>query len=285
MAIEQGGRAMTNGRFFAGLGKAVMLLVFTAFVMGPILATVLGGFKSAGDLRTNPLGLPTAWETQFYSDLISDPKFWSYLWSSLVISMTAVVLTLIVAAAAAYVFAQIRFFGGRFLQAYLLLGLVFPFATAILPLFITVRNLGLLDTHWAVILPQSAFGLSLAILLFKTFFDQLPKELFEAAYVEGCGYIRFFWRFTLPLSTPILATVGVFVFVQSWNNFLLPLIVLNSREIYTWPLGMMQFRGEHLVEWNKTLAFISLTLVPAIVFFLAAQRYIVAGLTGGAVKG
>ena len=276
---------MTTGRFFAGLGKAVLLLVFTAFVMGPIAATVLGGFKSAGDLRTNPLGLPAAWGTQVYTDLISDPKFWSYLWSSLVISVTAVVLTLIVAAAAAYVFAQIRFFGGRFLQAYLLLGLVFPFATAILPLFITVRNLGLLDTHWAVILPQSAFGLSLAILLFKTFFDQLPKELFEAAYVEGCGYIRFFWRFTLPLSTPILATVGVFVFVQSWNNFLLPLIVLNSREIYTWPLGMMQFRGEHLVEWNKTLAFISLTLVPAIVFFLAAQRYIVAGLTGGAVKG
>lgn len=276
---------MTNGRFLAGLGKAIMLLVFTAFVMGPIIATVLGGFKSAGDLRNNPLGLPAAWETQFYTDLIRDPKFWLYLWNSLVISVTAVVLTLIVAAAAAYVFAQMRFFGGRFLQAYLLLGLVFPFATAILPLFITVRNLGLLDTRWAVILPQSAFGLSLAILLFKTFFDQLPKELFEAAYVEGCGYIRFFWRFTLPLSTPILATVGVFVFVQSWNNFLLPLIVLNSREVYTWPLGMMQFRGEHLVEWNRTLAFISLTLVPAIVFFLAAQRYIVAGLTGGAVKG
>lgn len=276
---------MTNGRFFAALGKAVMLLVFTAFVMGPIIATVLGGFKSAGDLRTNPLGLPATWETRFYTDLIRDPSFWSYLWNSLLISATAVVLTLIVAAAAAYVFAQIRFFGSKFLQSYMLLGLVFPFATAILPLFITVRNLGLLDTRWAVILPQSAFGLSLAILLFKTFFDQLPRELFEAAYVEGCGYIRFFWRFTLPLSTPILATVGVFVFVQSWNNFLLPLIVLNSREVYTWPLGMMQFRGEHLVEWNRTLAFISLTLVPAIVFFLAAQRYIVAGLTGGAVKG
>jgi len=276
---------MTNGRFFAGLGKAVMLLVFTAFVLGPIIATVLGGFKSAGDLRTNPFGLPAVWETQFYADLIRDPKFWAYLWNSLVISGAAVVLTLIVAAAAAYVFAQIRFFGDRFLLSYMLLGLVFPFATAILPLFITVRNLGLLDTRWAVILPQSAFGLSLAILLFKTFFDQLPKELFEAAYVEGCGYFRFFWRFTLPLSTPILATVGVFVFVQSWNNFLLPLIVLNSREVYTWPLGMMQFHGENLIEWNRTLAFISLTLVPAIVFFLAAQRYIVAGLTGGAVKG
>ncbi len=276
---------MKTGHFLAALGKVLLLLVFSAFVLGPILATVLGGFKSAGDLRTNPFGLPVVWETQFYSDLITDPAFWSYLGNSLVISVAAVLLTLIVAAAAAYVFAQMRFFGSRYIQSYLLLGLVFPFATAILPLFITVRDLGLLDTYWAVILPQTAFGLSLASLLFKTFFDQLPKELFEAAYVEGCGYIRFFWQFTLPLSTPILATVGVFVFVQSWNNFLLPLIVLNSRDVFTWPLGMMQFRGEFLVEWNRTLAFISLTLVPAIVFFLAAQRYIVAGLTGGAVKG
>lgn len=276
---------MTRSNFLLGLAKVIVLLLCAGFVLGPIIATVLGGFKSTGDLRTNPLGLPKVWETQFYLDLITDPAFWRYMGNSLVISLAAVGLTLIVAAAAAYVFAQIRFFGSRFLLSYLLLGLVFPFATAILPLFITVRDLGLLDTYWAVILPQAAFGLSLAILLFKTFFDQLPRELFEAAYVEGCGYIRFFWRFTLPLSTPILATVGVFVFVQSWNNFLLPLIVLNSREVFTWPLGMMQFRGEYLTEWNRTLAFISLTLVPAIVFFLAAQRYIVAGLTGGAVKG
>lgn len=276
---------MSGARLIAGVAKVTVLLVFAAFVLGPIIATVLGGFKASGDLRTNPFGLPAAWRGEFYADLVADPGFWRYMVNSLAISGAAVLLTLIVAAAAAYVFAQIRFFGSRFLMSYLLLGLVFPFATAILPLFITVRDLGLLDSYWAVILPQTAFGLSLAVLLFKTFFDQLPRELFEAAYVEGCGYTRFFWRFTLPLSTPILATVGVFVFVQSWNNFLLPLIVLNSREVFTWPLGMMQFRGEYLVEWNRTLAFISLTLVPAVVFFLAAQRYIVAGLTGGAVKG
>ena len=102
-------------------------------------------------------------------------------------------LTLLVGAAAAYVFAQIRFFGSRLLFSYLLLGLMFPFATAILPLFLKVRDLGILDTYWAVILPQTAFGLSLAILLFRTFFEQLPRELFEAAYVDGCGYVRFFF--------------------------------------------------------------------------------------------
>ncbi len=276
---------MKASTFFAGLGRATVLMLVTAFVLGPMLVTFLGGFKAAGELRTNPFGLPQVWQTEYFAAILNDAAFWRYLGNSLFISMMAVFLTLIVAGAAAYVFAQIRFFGAKWLQAYLFLGLVFPFATAILPLFIKVRDLGLLDSYWAVILPQTAFGLSLAILLFKTFFEQLPKELFEAAYVEGCGYIRFFWQFTLPLSTPILATVGTFVFVSSWNNFLLPLVVVNSRDLYTWPLGMMQFRGEYVVEWNRTLAFITLTILPSVAFFLAAQKYIVAGLTGGAVKG
>jgi raffinose/stachyose/melibiose transport system permease protein len=269
----------------AGLGKTALLTVASVFVLVPMMVTVLGGFKSNADLRENPFGLPRVWDFSYFSDILGQPGFWTYLGNSLVISLGTVALTIIVAGAAAYVFAQIRFFGSRMLQSYLLLGLVFPFATAILPLFIKVRDLGLLDTYWAVILPQTAFGTALAILLFKTFFEQLPREMFEAAYVEGCGYIRFFWQFTLPLSTPIIATVGTFVFVNSWNNFLLPLIVLNDRDLYTWPLGIMQFRGEYVTEWNRTLAFITLTIAPAIVFFLAAQKYIVAGLTGGAVKG
>jgi raffinose/stachyose/melibiose transport system permease protein len=186
---------------------------------------------------------------------------------------------------AAYVFAQIRFFGSGYLQSYLLLGLMFPFATAIVPLFLQVRDFGLLDNPLGVILPQTAFSMAFAIVLFRSFFKQLPKELFEAAYVDGCGYIGFFFRFTLPLSTPILATVGTFAFVQSWNNYLLPLIMLNERSRYTWPLGIMQFRGEFLVEWNMILAFVSLTIAPALIFFLLTQKYIVAGLTRGSVKG
>jgi raffinose/stachyose/melibiose transport system permease protein len=275
---------MTYARLVPQLARLAILLIVVTFVLGPLTIAVFGGFKTNGELLASPFGLPSHWNTEFYSALLNDPGFWKYLGNSLIISLSTVVLTLIVAAAAAYVFAQIRFFGSRMMMSYLLAGLVFPFATAILPLFIKVRDFGLLDSYWAVILPQTAFGLSLSILLFKTFFEQLPKELFEAAYVEGCGYIRFFWRFTLPLSTPILATVGVFAFVQSWNNFLLPLVVINSRDLFTWPLGMMQFRGEFLVEWNRVLAFITLTILPAVVFFVAAQKYIVAGLTGGAVK-
>jgi len=133
-------------------------------------------------------------------------------------------------------------------------------------------------------MPQTAFSLGFSVLLFKTFFDQLPRELFEAARIDGITYTGCFFRFTLPLSTPILGTDAVFVFVTSWNNNLLPLIMLNSSEQFPWTLGMMKYHGEFIVEWNRILAFVNLTLAPAVIFFLAAQCYIVAGLTGGAVK-
>jgi raffinose/stachyose/melibiose transport system permease protein len=267
------------------LSRAAALAIAAAFVILPLVATFLGGFKTIGELRSSPFGLPPVWHTEFYGEILHNPIFWTYLKSSLFVSLSAVVLTLLCASMAAYVFAHIRFFGSKMLLSYLLLGMMFPFATAILPLFIKIRDLGLLDSYLGVILPQTAFSMAFAIVLFKSFFEQLPRELFEAAYVDGCGYIRFFFQFTLPLSTPILATVGTFVFVQSWNNYLLPLVVINNREMFTWPLGIMQFRGEYIVEWNKILAFVSLTIFPAIVFFIAAQKYIVAGLTRGSVKG
>lgn len=267
------------------LTKAAVLSLVAALVIVPLLATLFGGFKTVGELRTSPFNLPVAWHLDFYGRILGDPAFWTFLKNSLVISVSSVLLTLLCASMAAYVFAQISFFGSGYLQSYLLLGMMFPFATAIVPLFFQVRDFGLLDSPLGVILPQTAFSMAFAIVLFRSFFRQLPKELFEAAYADGCGYIGFYFRFTLPLSTPILATVGTFAFVQSWNNYLLPLIILNDKPRYTWPLGIMQFRGEFLVEWNMILAFVSLTIFPAIVFFLITQKYIVAGLTRGSVKG
>ena len=267
------------------LFRYATLMLVAGLVIVPLTATVLGGFKSLGELRVAPFGWPTVWRLEFYWEILSGPRLWELLRNSLVIAFFTVFLTLATAAMAGFVLAHIRFFGNRFLMGYFLIGLLFPAATAIIPLFIKVRDLGLLDTYWGVILPQVAFALGFSILLFRSFFRQIPHELFEAAFVDGCGYIRFFWFITVPLSRPILATVGIFALVQSWNNFLLPLVVLNSDGLFPWPLGIMQFRGEYSADWNKVLAFITLTIAPAIIFFLAAQRYIVAGLTGGAVKG
>jgi raffinose/stachyose/melibiose transport system permease protein len=276
---------MNRPGFFLALARAAVLSIVAALVIVPLIATFLGGFKSVGELRASPFGLPPVWRVETYTDILGGSVFWGYIQNSLIISFSAVFLTLMLASMAAYIFAQIHFFGSKYIQAYLLLGLMFPFATAIVPLFLQIRNFALLDNPLGVILPQTAFSMAFAIVLLRSFFQQLPKELFEAAYVDGCGYIGFFFRFTLPLSTPILATVGTFVFVQSWNNYLLPLVVINDSAGYTWPLGIMRYRGEFMVEWNRILAFVSLTILPALIFFTFTQKYIVAGLTRGSVKG
>jgi raffinose/stachyose/melibiose transport system permease protein len=267
------------------LPRLLVLLLVAAIVIVPLLATAIGGFKELGELRTNPFGLPRAWQWQNYAGIIGSLRYWQILGNSLFIATMTVTLTLAVAAPAAFAFAHLHFFGSRFLFNYLILGLTFPFATAILPLFIKVRDLGLLDTHWGVILPQVAFSQAVSILLMRNAFRQLPGELLDSALVDGCGYIRFFLWVTLPLSRPILATVAVISFIASWNNFLLPLVVLNTQTKYPWTLGLMEYQGEFIVEWQLILAFITLTILPAIIAFVLAQKYIVSGLMAGAVKG
>jgi raffinose/stachyose/melibiose transport system permease protein len=154
-----------------------------------------------------------------------------------------------------------------------------------MPLFILVRDLGLLDRLIGVVLPQSAFGLALSIVLLRGFFKQLPADLWNAALIDGCSHGRFLWHVVLPLSRPILATVAVIVMMTSWNSYLLPLTLLNSSQSYPWTIAITEFASEYSTAWELTLAFIALTLIPAVLFFLLAQRQLIAGLTGGALKG
>jgi raffinose/stachyose/melibiose transport system permease protein len=267
------------------LPRYLVLLLVAGLVLVPIAATVLGGFKDLGELRTNPFGLPRTWHFENYWGILSSGRYWQMIFNSLVIASFTTALVLVAAGLAAFVFAHLRFAGDRYLLNYFLIGLLFPAATAILPLFIKVRDLGLLDTYAGVVLPAAAFSLGAAILLFRNFFKQLPGELLDSALIDGATYLQFFARVVLPLSRPILATVGVISFVQAWNNYLLPLILLNSDAKYPWPLGIMVYQGEFGTEWHLVLAFVTLTIAPAVIVFLAAQRFIVAGLTAGAVKG
>jgi raffinose/stachyose/melibiose transport system permease protein len=265
--------------------RLAVLVVVAAVVLLPLLATALGGLKDMGELRVNPIGLPRGWHWENYWAILSGPRYWQVLGNSLLIAGATVALTLVLSSMAAFAFAHLRFFGEEFLLSYLSLGLMFPAAAAILPLFIQVRALGLLDSYAGVVLPQAAFSLSMATLLLRNGFRQLPSELMDAARIDGCGYVRAFLYITLPLSRPILSTVGIISFVGSWNNYLVPLILLNTNSLYPWPLGLMDYQGQYSTAWQLVLAFITLTILPAIVIFVAAQRLMVAGLTAGAVKG
>jgi raffinose/stachyose/melibiose transport system permease protein len=158
-------------------------------------------------------------------------------------------------------------------------------AVAILPLFITIRQLGLLNSPLGVALPQAAFDLPLTIIILRPFFRSIPAELEDAAAIDGAGPFRFLWSIVLPMSRPALVTVAVLAIVKSWNAFLLPLVVLTDPVDWTLPLGVTNFSTQYSVDTARVLAFTTLSMLPMLVFYVFAERHIVSGLTTGAVKG
>jgi raffinose/stachyose/melibiose transport system permease protein len=192
---------------------------------------------------------------------------------------------LVVCSLAAFVFARIEFRGKDLAFNFLTLGLMFPITVAIMPVYLVIRQMHLVDTLMAVILVQIAFGVSGNTLILRGFFLSIPSELQDAASIDGCSSFDFFWRILLPLARPALAAVGALTMIVSWNDFLTPLVLLNSDKLWTLPLGTMQFQGQYSSDAALTAAFVTLSALPAIIFYLFAERQIVAGLTAGALKG
>ena len=260
-------------------------LVVAAAILVPVVYAILGGFRDTAQIATDPVGLPEPWVFSNYSEILGSGTFWRQLWNSTLIALVSTLLTVPLAAAAAFVFARLAFPGREVLYAVFTLGLLFPVAVAILPIFIMVRNLGLLDNPLGVALPQAAFGLPLTIVILRPFFASFPNELQDAAAIDGCGPLRFFWQILLPLSRPVLATVSILAIVGSWNAFLLPLVVLTDADTWTLPLGVTNYSTQYTADIARILAFATLSMAPALILYAFAERHIVAGLTGGAVKG
>ena len=272
-----------------GVVGYVVLLAVTAAIVLPILYAILGGFKTNGQLAANPVAiLPDPWVFTNYTDVLvgeNAPTFWGQLWNSIVIAAIAVGLTVFCASLAAFVFARIRFPGREAIYTLFVFGLLFPTAVAILPLYILVRDLGLSGSPLGVALPQAAFQLPLSIVILRPFFRSIPVELEDAARIDGCGQFGFFWRVLLPLSRPALATVSVLAVVATWNAFILPLVLLGDASQWTLPLGVMNFSTEYASDMARTLAYVVITIIPALLFYVFAERHIVGGLTAGSVKG
>jgi raffinose/stachyose/melibiose transport system permease protein len=251
----------------------------------PIVYAILGGFRDTGQLSSNPVALPDPWVFSNYSGILKSSTFWHQVWNSTLIALVSTALTVPIAAAAAFIFARFAFRGREVLYTIFTLGLLFPVAIAILPIFIMVRNLGLLDNPLGVALPQAAFGLPLTIIILRPFFNSIPSDLQDAAAIDGCGPLRFFVQILLPLSRPVLATVSVLAIVGSWNAFLLPLVVLTDSGGWTLPLGVTNYSQQYTTDTAKVLAFTTLSMVPALIFYAFAERQLIRGLTSGAVKG
>lgn len=276
-----GARPLRSGPVLQYLVASVVGLI----VLIPLFTAAINGFKSNADLLLHPFGVPRVWVWQNYTSVLQNGAFWRMLLNSVLVMAGTTAGVVALASMAAYVFARLQFPGRELLFNFFTLGLLFPIAVAILPLYITLRQANLVDTLWGIILPQVAFGIPGNILVLRGFFASIPRELDEAAAIDGCSSAGYFWRILLPLMRPALAAVAVLTMIASWNNFFLPLLVINSEQLYTLPLGIQQFQGQFGTDWGRVLAFVTLALIPTIGFYLLAERQIVAGLTAGAVKG
>jgi raffinose/stachyose/melibiose transport system permease protein len=265
--------------------RYVVLLTVTAVIVIPVAYAVLGGFRDAPQLAADPVGLPNPWVWTNYTDTLTSASFWVQLRNSAVVAGLSTVVVVLFAALAAFVLARREFPGREVAYTAFTLGLLFPATVAILPLLILVRDLGLLDNPLGLALPEAAFGLPLTIIILRPFFRSIPKELEDAAQIDGCGQMGFFFRILLPLSRPALVTVGVLAIVSSWNQYLLPLVMLSDAGNWTLPLGLTNFSTQYTTDTARILAYTTLALVPALGFYVVAERQLVGGLTAGSVKG
>ena len=188
------------------------------------------------------------------------------------------------ASMAAYVMSRYSFKGRELVYGLFTLGLLFPAAVAILPLFITLRQAHLLSNPLGVALPQAAFGLPIAIVIMRPFFRAIPQEIQDAAALDGCGPLRFYWSIMLPLSRPVLSTIAVITIVASWNSFLLPLLVLIDPNEHTIPIGVNNISSVYTTDYARVLAYTTLSMIPALLLYAIAERQIIGGLTAGAVR-
>jgi raffinose/stachyose/melibiose transport system permease protein len=265
--------------------RSAVLLGTSALIVIPVAYAVLGGFRDAPQLAADPVGLPNPWVWTNYADSLTSPSFWVQLRNSALVAGLSTVIVVLFAALAAFVIARRQFPGRELAYTVFTLGLLFPVTVAILPLLILVRSLGLLDNPLGLALPEAAFGLPLTIIILRPFFRSIPRELEDAAAIDGCGSVGFFFRILLPLARPALVTVAVLAIVSSWNQFLLPLVMLSHAENWTLPLGVTNFSTQYTTDTARILAYTTLALVPALAFYVVAERQLVGGLTAGSLKG
>ncbi|HEV8635298.1 MAG TPA: carbohydrate ABC transporter permease [Chloroflexota bacterium] len=279
------GTALRPAHLVGELVRYAFVTLFTAIVGYPVLWMVFHSFKSKFEMYSNAWGLPAQVYWENYVQAWRIARFGTYIFNSLIVSIGTVAVVLVVASLAAYAFSKFRFPGSRVSFYLFVFTLIVPHQVTIIPLYAVVVGLGLSNTYLALVLPYAAGGLPLSIFLLRAFFDSVPREIEEAARVDGCSDFAAFLRVVLPVSGPGLATVTILQFLGAWNEFLLALIFIRSPALRTIPLGLQAFFFEYAVEWGYLFAALSMATVPVVVVYVLMQRQFIQGLTAGAVKG
>lgn len=262
-----------------------VLLANAVLVLAPIVIMGLSAFKTTQEIFQRPLGLPEIWRLENFTRVWVEAHFALYFRNSVVVTVASIVIVLVFGAMAGYALGRFRFGGNDVLYLYFLSGLMLPIRLGIIPLFILMRNLHLLDSHWSLILTYAASGLPSAVFILTGFFRTLPSDLDSAARIDGAGEWMIFRRIMLPLVRPALVIVMIYNVIPIWNDFFFPLVFIQTDRLKTLPLGMTAFFGQYYTDWAVLFAGLTLAAVPVILLYVLLSQHFIRGLTAGAVKG
>lgn len=259
---------------------------------------IFGGYLKADDgtilydedgekipVERNMIGLPRNWRWINYSKALNTGNMGRYFLNSLVVSVLTILLTLLAAFMATYAMTRMVWKGRKMMNKFFMLGLTIPIHAALVPVFLILSRLKLLDTYTALIVPYAAFSLSMGILISIGFMGDIPYDLDEAAFLDGCNEWGTFGRVILPLMMPATATVGIYTFLQCWNELLFATIFVSKGEYVTLPVGVKQLVGQHTTDWGPVGAALAIATIPTMIVYILLSRRIQEGFIAGAVKG
>lgn len=261
-----------------------VLLPVSIFFALPLGWLALSSFMTNAQInRFPPTIIPDSLHLDGYRYVLTNALFPRWFLNSAIVAVVVVVANLVFGSLAGYAFARMPFRGSRVLLALMLGTLVIPFQITMIPSFLLMKELGIIDTLGALIVPSLVTPF--AVFLLRQFFLSLPREIEEAAWIDGCSRLRTLWTIVIPLARPALGTVAVLTFLATWNDLAWPLIAINNDHNYTLQLGLTTFQGQHRTQWDAVMAGNVITVLPVLVAFLAAQRTLIQSLTSSAVKG
>ena len=262
----------------------VLLVLIAAVFFFPLVWMVASSFKTNSEIFRTPFAPPSSIDFDQWVRAWDVGNIGQYALNSVITTGTSVLLILTFSAAAAYAFSRYRFRGDKWLMGLLALGLLLPVQSYFIAQSTLFRDLDILDTRLALIVPYTAMGIPLATFLLKTFLDAIPEELFEAARVDGAGDLRMFAVIALPLLRPGLATVAIFSALNTWNEFLLALLYVQDDSLKTIPTGLLAFSSRYVTDYGMLFAALSIITIPMVVIYIVFNRQVTEGITAGSLK-
>ncbi len=277
---------MTAEQRARSLGVHLVLIAYSLLAVGPILLVVMNSFKVRSAIFGSPLAPPDAstFSLVGYEKVFRSSHILTYYSNSLIVTLVSMALVLLFGAMAAWALTEYRFRGSTALALFLSIGIMVPIRLGSVAILNMMRSAGLNDTLTALILVYVAQGLPMSIFILSEFIQQIPRDLRDAARCDGVPETRIFFEVVAPLLRPAIATVAVFTIVPIWNDLWFPLILTSSDSTHTVTLGVQQFLGQYITDWNSVLAALSMAILPVVIIYVILSRQLIAGLTSGAVK-